>query len=149
MSAALQSAGRPSDCLSVEATVCAVRGDGSVELEFKETPRCAGCAGSCTWSRPRASERARFTCSLPLEPGDIVRVSLPASHILGSALLLHGLPWASLLGGALVGTAIAQSDLGTLLGALTGVVLALAATRSLRRRAESLTLARTRLERLP
>ncbi|HEX7081900.1 MAG TPA: SoxR reducing system RseC family protein [Gammaproteobacteria bacterium] len=135
------------DCLAVDGKVRAVGADGTVELELEEPARCAGCAGMCTWRRPVGPRRVRLASPLPLRPGDAVRVSLPAGHVLSTALLLHGLPLAALLGGALIGAAAFHTDAGTLAGAVAGVAAACWGTRSIRRRAEARTAARAELER--
>jgi positive regulator of sigma E activity len=134
--------------MSVEATVCSRTPDGTVELEFSQS-HCAGCAGSCTWRRALDAHRARFRCGLSLCEGDVVRVSLPANHLLMSAMLLHGLPLVALLAGAAVGAWVGQSDLGSLIGAMAGLVLVLVATPRLRRRMEKLTVEQVRLDPLP
>lgn len=134
--------------MSVEATVCSAAHDGTVELEFSRS-HCAGCAGSCTWRRALDAQRARFTCDLSLHAGDTVRVSLPANHLLMSAMLLHGLPLVALLAGASIGALAWESDLGSLAGAIAGVVLVLGLTPRLRRRMERLTVEHARLEPLP
>lgn len=76
----------------------------------------------------------------------MVRVSLPANHLLMSAMLLHGLPLVALLAGAAVGAWVAQSDLGSFTGAIAGLVLVLVATPRLRRRMEKLTVEHVRLD---
>jgi sigma-E factor negative regulatory protein RseC len=133
-------------CLAIEAIVRAVDSEGNVELEIAAESRCAGCAGACTWSRPSGPRRLKLKSVQAFEPGSVVRVTLPAEHVVTSALLLHGLPLAALLAGAWLGTLVAPSDLGTLVGALLGLGVALTASRGWRRRAEALTFLRATLE---
>jgi positive regulator of sigma E activity len=92
------------------------------------------------WRRLPLVNRADFATTLPLAVGDQVVISLPQRYVLLGALLVHGLPLAALLGGALVGVATTGSDLGCLLGAVTAVALTVAATPGLRRRIERMTL---------
>lgn len=127
-------------------TVVAADADGLVELELDPGSRCAGCAGLCAWARPGGVHRARFRAAASLAPGASVRVTLPAEHVLSSALLLHGVPLAALLAGACIGTLAVPSDLGTLAGALAGLAFAVPASRRLRRRAEASTLRRASVE---
>lgn len=134
------------DCLAVDARVCSVSPDGFIELELDDGGACAACAGTCTWRRAGAPRRVRFRSTVELGAGDAVRVSLPAGHIVSSALLLHGVPLGALLGGGWLGWALAHSDAGTAAGALIGLAGALLATRGLLRRAERLTVERARLE---
>lgn len=137
---------RRADCLSAEAVVVAVEPDGTVELELDGASRCANCPGLCTWGRSAGRLRAGFRASMPLRPGDAVRVTLPADHVVATGLLLYGVPLAALLAGGALGAALTQSDLGTLSGALAAVAFALPASRGLRRRAEAMTLRRASLE---
>jgi len=137
---------RRAHCLAAEAVVVAVEPDGTVELELDTASRCAGCAGLCAWGRSAGRLRGSFRASKPLSPGESVRVTLPAEHVLETGLLLHGLPLAALLAGGAVGAAVTQSDLGTLLGALAALAVALPASGGLRKRAEAKTLLRASLE---
>ncbi|HEX6996464.1 MAG TPA: SoxR reducing system RseC family protein [Gammaproteobacteria bacterium] len=135
-------------CLAADAIVRSVDADGYVELEFDPASRCAGCAGLCAWMQSvAAGERIRLQAAVGVEPGTRVRVSLPADHVLSSALLLFGLPLAALLAGGAGGALLVGSDAATLVGALLGLAAAVCTTRGLRRRAERATLACAMLER--
>ncbi len=110
--------------------------DGSVELEIASSPPCRGCEGACLWRRLPQSVRARLDAAGPFGVGDTVLVCLPHRHVLAGAALLHGLPWAALLGGALAGYAASGSDLGSLVGALAAIAVAWALAGRLRGRLE-------------
>lgn len=135
--------------LTVEATVLGTDAQGYVELEFNPASRCAGCTGFCTLGRERHPRRARFKSAQPLAAGTAVRVTLPADHIMKSALVLHGLPLAALLAGAALGSTFTGSDLGTLIGAAAGLMLAVPASQGLRRTSEAMTMLRATLEPVP
>jgi len=134
-------------CLAAEAIVRSVDADGYVELEFDPAARCAGCSGLCAWMRSDAAgARIRLPAAVAVEPGTRVRVSLPTDRVLSSALVLFGLPLASLLAGGAGGALVVGTDAATLAGALLGLAVAFCTTRGLRRRAERATLARAMLE---
>lgn len=135
-----------SDRFSVHAVVRTVGEDGFVDVELGPMSRCSGCAGTCMWTRADVSRAARLACRHSVQPGDSVRVHLPANHLVRGALLLYGLPLASMLAGGALGAFMGQSDLGCLAGALAGVASMLAVTPSLRRRIERLTVDRVRVE---
>lgn len=134
-----------SRCLAAEATVLGIDAEGYVELEFNPGSRCAGCTGLCALGRERQQRRARFKSNVPLAPGTAVRVMLPADHIMKSAVVLHGLPLAALLAGAAMGSGLAGSDIGTLLGAVAGLAAAVPASQGLRRKTEAMTMLRATL----
>src|SRR5690606_9704298 len=98
------------------------------------------------WTRADVSRAARLECRLSVQPGDAVRVHLPAHHLLRGTLLLHGLPLAALLTGGALGAFVGQSDFGCLAGAVAGIASMLAFTPSLRQRIERLTVERVRVE---
>jgi positive regulator of sigma E activity len=98
------------------------------------------------WTRADVSRAARLACRHSVQPGDTVRVHLPANHLLRGTLLLHGLPLASILAGGALGAFVGQSDLGCLAGALTGIASMLAVTPSLRQKIERLTVERVSVE---
>jgi positive regulator of sigma E activity len=122
------------ECLSVGAKVVSAE-DGAVELALAEAGSCRGCAGACFWHSRRVSHQ-RFRSEWPLQTGDEVRVSLPARWVLRASLLLHGLPLAALLAGAVLGSWVTHADWGCLLGALAGLALVLSSAPRLRARLE-------------
>ncbi|HEX6997082.1 MAG TPA: SoxR reducing system RseC family protein [Gammaproteobacteria bacterium] len=132
-------------CLTAPGVVAAAA-DGVVEIELDERARCQGCRGACLWGRPDAS-RARLRTELELGVGDRVRVSMPHRYLLLAALLLHGLPLAGLLGGAVAGLAATGGDGGAVAGAVAGVALVVAGARRAARRVEALALRHLVLER--
>jgi positive regulator of sigma E activity len=75
-----------------------------------------------------------------------VLVTLPERYVLLSALLLHGLPWAALLGGAALGAYAIPGDKGAIAGAVVAAAAAVLLTPALRRRLERATLERLRLQ---
>ena len=109
------------------------------------SPRCEGCEGLCVWRRLPRAERLTFASRLPVAVGERVVVALPDRYLLLGSLLVHGLPLASLLGGALAGVATLGSDLGAAVGALAGVAGAILAAPVLRSRLERGTLRRVQL----
>jgi positive regulator of sigma E activity len=125
------------DCLSVRGIVRAVGVAGEVDVELLDAPRCRGCEGACLWRRMPQLTRLSLRGSEALSVGDRVNVSLPAHWVLVGACLLYGLPLTGLLAGALAGSLLGASDIGVLIGALTGVALSFAAAPPLRRRVES------------
>ena len=64
-------------------------------------------------------------------PGDLVSVSLRDRHVFHGALLVHGLPWAGLLAGAVAGVTGFGGDLGALLGSAAGLGVGLLVGRRL------------------
>ncbi|HEY8521241.1 MAG TPA: SoxR reducing system RseC family protein [Gammaproteobacteria bacterium] len=120
--------------------------DGVVELELDERARCEGCRGACLWGRPGGS-RARLRTELALGVGDRVLVSMPHRYLLLAALLLHGLPLAGLLGGAVAGLAVTGGDGGAVAGAAAGVALVVVGARRAARRVEALALRHLTLRR--
>ena len=127
--------------MTADAVVIAARADGHVDLEFR--PRlCDGCAGACLWKRIQSTRLEQLKTSHALSPGTEVLVALPERRVVAASLLLHGVPLAALLLGALLGMAIGQSDAATLAGATGGLALAVAAAKPLGRRLERATLAR-------
>jgi positive regulator of sigma E activity len=139
------------NCLSVDATVIGVDRAGFVELEVGRAQGCKGCNGLCLWRGlpERRRERYRSDCGADcaFEAGEAVSLHLPARALLRASLLLHGLPLAALLGGGAAGQWLLGSDAGCLLGALSGVVLMLAAAPRLARAAERAALKEIRVER--
>ena len=81
--------------------------------------------------------------------GERVVVALPDRYLLLASLLVHGLPLAGLLGGALVGFAALGSDLGAAAGAGGGAVIAVLLAPALRSRLERGTLRRVQLRPAP
>ena len=106
--------------MSAQARVGRLNADHTVQLELLEPPRCSGCEGHCLW-RWAPPAPLRVHSSPALQPGDLVTVSIDRRDVLLAALLLHGLPWAGLLAGALLGVSSLGGDLGALLGAVAGL----------------------------
>ena len=131
--------------MTARAVVTAVHTDGCVELEVARPARCAGCAGMCTWRRLPESAQLRLWTPDAWNVGAQVEVALPERFVLLSALLLHGLPWAALLIGALLGAYAVPGDVGAIAGAVLAAATAVLATPALRRRVEDATLERLSL----
>jgi len=119
---------------------------GYVDLEFEQAAGCAGCSGMCLWRRLGARQQARLAVPAPIIPGAVVNVSLPERAALFAALVLHGLPWATLLAGAILGGVVVRSDWGVLGGALLALGCLALLTPVLRRQVERATLAALRIE---
>jgi positive regulator of sigma E activity len=132
--------------MTARAVVTAFHPDGSVELEIARPPRCAGCAGMCTWRRLPDGVRLRLPVGGAAGVGTDVLVALPERYVLLSALLLHGLPWGALLAGAALGAYAVPGDLGAIAGAVLAAAGAVLLTPALRRRVERATLERLSLE---
>jgi positive regulator of sigma E activity len=128
--------------MTAEAVVRGVDADGTVHVELTQSQACRGCEAVCLWRRLPADAAIRQPVGSGLGPGMQVTISLPAGQILSSALLLHGLPLAGLLGGAVAGFASTGSDLGCLLGGVVGTLLALVAGAGPKRRVEQAALER-------
>ena len=114
-----------------------VRAAGArLDVELKPAAGCRGCRGLCMWRLERRGETLVLPDGGDFQPGDRVLVALPDRYVLRAALLLHGLPLAALLCGALAGAAVGGSDVAAVVGAVLGVAAALAATPRLRARLE-------------
>jgi positive regulator of sigma E activity len=131
--------------MTADATVTGVGADGRVEVEFGPPPRCVGCEGACLWRRMPTAQRLCFHTPIALSVGEPVVVALPDRYLLLGSLVVHGLPLAAMLAGALAGLALAGSDVGAAAGAVGGVVCALLAAPRLRARLERTTLRRVEL----
>lgn len=125
-----------SACFQAAGTVARTVADGRVELELEAPRGCRGCDGLCAWRRLPATRRATFATSLPLAAGDRVVLSLPGSALVAGALLAYGMPFFTLLAGALAGWAATASDAGAIGGAVSALAAAPWLSRALRRRAE-------------
>lgn len=99
----------------------------------------------CLWRRLPRTERITFASRLRVVVGERVVVTLPDRYLLLVSLLVHGLPLAGLLGGALIGIAALGSDLAAAAGAAGGAVSAVLAAPALRSRLELGTLRRVEL----
>ena len=118
------------ECLSAQARVGRAQPDSAVQLELIEPPRCSGCEGWCLLRR-RPAAPLRIRSPVALRPDELVTISIDRRHLLRGALILHGLPWAGLLAGAVAGVLSIGGDPGALLGALAGLAAgALLARRS-------------------
>jgi positive regulator of sigma E activity len=134
-------------CMTASGVACRDAAGGRVAIQFAAPAQCRGCQGVCTWRRMPLVDRADFATTLPLRAGDEVVVSLPERYVLLGTLLVHGLPLAALLGGALIGVAAFGNDLGCVAGALSALGLTVAATPRLRHRIETMTLREVTVER--
>lgn len=94
------------------------------------------------WGRAPLRTRMRLRSHNGLRVGTPVLVSLPQRYVLLSALMLHGLPWVSLLVGAAGGAWWTRSDLGCLLGAVLAAAFSIMMTPRLRLRLERATVER-------
>lgn len=135
--------------MTARAVVLRSHADGSVDVEIDTASRCEGCAGVCMWRRLPDRQRARIMSGRPIAAGTKVLVGLPERYILLGSLLVHGLPLAALLLGAVGGGLLIGGDLGALLGAAVTAGAALALASALRARLERAVLAELRLEPLP
>lgn len=124
-------------CLTARGVVRETRADGSVELELTPSAACRGCRGACLWRRLGAEPPLALHPRTRLAAGTEVAVSVPERFVLRAALLMHGLPWAALLAGGAAGAAVSGGDLGTLVGAVSGLGVGVALTPGLRRRFEA------------
>lgn len=122
--------------MTARAVVREALADGAVEVEIAAARPCRGCEGACLWRRLPQAARATLPADGTFAAGDEVLVCLPERHVLAGAAVLHGLPWAALVGGALAGYAVSGTDLGSLIGALGGVAVSLSAAARLRGRLE-------------
>ncbi|HUL81126.1 MAG TPA: SoxR reducing system RseC family protein [Gammaproteobacteria bacterium] len=86
-----------------------------------------------------------FASRLAVGVGERVVVALPDRYLLLASLLVHGLPLAGLLGGALIGVAAFGSDVAAAVCAATGAATAVLAAPTLRSRLERGTLSRVQL----
>jgi len=106
--------------MTAQARVGRVHADHTVQLDILEPPRCGGCEGTCIWRwAPVSSLRVRSP--LALQPNELVTISIERRHLLLGVLVLHGLPWAGLLAGAVAGVSSIGGDVGALLGAVIGL----------------------------
>lgn len=135
--------------MTARAIVRSAPSDGAVELELAATPPCRGCEGACLWRRLPQSTRARLPADERFAAGETVLICLPHRDVLAGAAVLHGLPWAALLAGALLGYSTTGTDAGSLIGALAGVALAMAAAVRLRGPLERWLLGRLVIARAP
>jgi positive regulator of sigma E activity len=126
--------------MTSRARVCAVHGDGSIDVQMLSASRCRGCEGACTWFRAADSSLLRLRNSADVAVGEIVQISLPARQILFGAILLHGLPWVMLLLGGSLGAWLGGDDLSCLFGAILGLGGALGMTAQWHRRLEMKTI---------
>lgn len=117
----------------IEETARVIRREGDrIELETVSRSACGRCAARAGCGQPllarvlgeRTDNRLTLTTSSvdDAAPGDMARLGLEERDLLVAALLLYGLPTLSIVVGALVGQWMDQSDIGALLGALSGGV---------------------------
>jgi positive regulator of sigma E activity len=123
------------DCLVAQVRVLAVGEDGSLRLEPLGEADCRTCSGVCRALARSTAVELRLLTPPRVVAGDACSISVSGRTLLWSALWVHGLPWAGLLLGALVGARVSGNDLGCMLGAAAGL---LAATVVLHRRSAEL-----------
>lgn len=114
---------------TVRATVVALEGeDALVEVAGGGCGRCheaGGCGGqNLTQMFCKGPKTYRVANALAARPGDQVTVAIESGSVRRIANLAYGLPLLSSILGAVVGTRLAD-DLGGMLGAACGLVLAL------------------------
>lgn len=109
---------------------------GRLEVELAPPPRCPGCNGACAWYAASGSRRITVATHDAFAVGTAVTVRVAHGELLRSAAIVHGLPLAGALGGALLGFALSGSDLGTAAGGALALAAALLAARGLRGRLE-------------
>lgn len=106
--------------MTAQARVRQLHADHTVQLDILEPPRCSGCERSCIWRWAPASS-LRVRSSLALQPDELVTISVDRRYLLLGSLVLHGLPWAGLLAGVVVGISSIGGDLGALVGSVAGL----------------------------
>lgn len=117
------------DCISVQARVASVSEKETLRLDFSSLNiKCSGCQGICFW---RFGSYIDIKSALQVGIGDFVTVSIDRKNLMFGTLLLHGLPFFSLLLGAALGSATLSNDAGTLLGAFAGLMFGLLVLRNL------------------
>jgi positive regulator of sigma E activity len=131
--------------MTADATVVAVTAISRVEVEFDPPRGCSGCERACLWRRMPVAQRLTFDTSLTLAVGDPVVVALPDRYLLLGSILVHGLPLAAMLGGAVAGAVLGGSDGAAVLGAALAIGAGLLAAPWLRSRLERDTLRRVEL----
>jgi sigma-E factor negative regulatory protein RseC len=113
------------------ATVLSVR-DGWATVDLDPVTGCAGCAGTggCGIGPLVEALRVRgphwdvpLAANVNCQPGDRVRVCLPARRLVRAAWLAYGLPLASLWAGAVAGAALVPgaADIAGAMGAAAGL----------------------------
>lgn len=98
------------------------------------TDGCSGCGhgahcGIGQLARERPATRLTVPLDRPLVPGEVVTVALSARQLERSALLGYLLPAVAMLLGAALGEASGGSDEAAALGALAGLLTAVAVAR--------------------
>jgi positive regulator of sigma E activity len=131
--------------MTADATVTRASADGRVEVEFGPPARCHGCEGACLWRRLPGTQRLNLDTPLAWVVGQPVVVALPDRYLLLGAVLVHGLPLAALLIGALAGVAVGGSDVSSAIGAALGLAAAMLTAPRLRAKLELDTLRRVEL----
>ncbi|NNF16027.1 MAG: SoxR reducing system RseC family protein [Gammaproteobacteria bacterium] len=116
------------------AHITAVHGD-QITLESSRPANCARCAagqgcGGGIFARLVASQKSQITVSAgrnhTWQPGQQVRLQLPANAVLKAAALVYILPLAGLMLGAALGAGIGTSDQAVAAGSLLGLLVAAA-----------------------
>ncbi len=120
------------DCSRVEAEVVGVESGGFLRLQVSPRSACVGCSGLCLWQRRGELRICCESAAAQVVEGSRVAVRIPSELIVQSSLMLYGLPLALLLLGALAGSLVLESDAGSLIGAIAGLVVAYGTFGSLR-----------------
>jgi positive regulator of sigma E activity len=107
-------------CVVADARVAGVRSDGHIEIACAPAAQCGSCRGSCFMLPTHDGGVVPLPDGGAWSLGDAVRIELPAARLLRAAVIVYGAPLAGLAFGALAGYGVEASDIGCLLGAVTG-----------------------------
>lgn len=126
-----------------EGVVSRVESSGKTWVSIRRAEACRACSAqsACLALGGRVEElELEVGNVLEASPGDRVRLALPEADVVTASILVYLVPAAALLCGALAGSRIARAGLGAenpvaLLGAVLGLLLGLAASRVIDRRA--------------
>ena len=110
------------DCMVARGRVLAARADGRLAVELTTQDTCPGCrCGRLALAPARRPTELLLDGRAPVQLGEEIFVTMPASAVLRASLCLHGLVLAGLLVGAAVAAAVGFGDLGCLVGAVMGL----------------------------
>jgi len=114
-----------STSFSARARVLATHADGRVELALDEGPACPGCQCARVWVARTRTIIVELDRAIEIVPGSTIDLRITATDLLEASIWLHGLPWLTLLAGAVLGTLAGRGDLVTLIGAAGGFLAGL------------------------
>lgn len=85
--------------------------DGIATIVISDSDNCKECTAKL-YCKPGNSNERNLTVkdTFGVKPGDIVRVSINGSKILGVSVLIYGIPLVLLLAGILIGMQLFQSN---------------------------------------